>query len=188
MKNRAVKCFATGEHGTTDTFYKAPNGRYFKSKEVYDDWFSKRKTNRRRKEGRTGESYHRICSKLADHMGYKPGQPFPTIIGKRLKELDFYSDEVIEKTIDECGDSIDYAFRTKQFRDDFVKASYMMSIIRNNIADVYKKHESQTKHRQEIKNDSAMQPDCISSESLLLIGKKESGVDLRNLIGDDLWT
>ena len=33
---RKVKCQITKEWGTSDTFYKAPNGKYYKSKKLYE--------------------------------------------------------------------------------------------------------------------------------------------------------
>lgn len=33
---RNVHCKITGEIGNSDTFYKAPNGKYYKTKEIYD--------------------------------------------------------------------------------------------------------------------------------------------------------
>lgn len=33
---RTVHCKITGEIGSSDTFYKAPNGKYYKTKEIYD--------------------------------------------------------------------------------------------------------------------------------------------------------
>lgn len=33
---RTVRCKITGEIGNSDTFYKAPNGKYYKTKEIYD--------------------------------------------------------------------------------------------------------------------------------------------------------
>ena len=35
---RKVKCQITGEYGTSETFYKADNGKYYKSKELYNVW------------------------------------------------------------------------------------------------------------------------------------------------------
>ena len=40
---RLVTCKATGEKGTSDTFYKSPNGKYYKSKEVYENFMRDKK-------------------------------------------------------------------------------------------------------------------------------------------------
>lgn len=38
MRKIRVKCGVTGEYGYNDEFYRAPNGKYYKNKNVYDNW------------------------------------------------------------------------------------------------------------------------------------------------------
>ena len=116
---RKVKCQITGEYGTSDVFYKADNGKYYKSKELYDVW---NKENEDRK--------HVIERFAIEFLDYVPGQVFPTILTKKLKELEFYGYDVINKTIDKSYDSIQYALRTKDFRNDVGKISYIFAIIK----------------------------------------------------------
>lgn len=33
---RTVRCKITGEKGDSSLFYKAPNGKYYRTKEIYD--------------------------------------------------------------------------------------------------------------------------------------------------------
>lgn len=124
---RQCKCQVTGEKGTTDTFYKADNGKYYKSKEVYDIW---NKENEDRK--------NVIERFVVDFLDYKPGQVFPTVLTKKLKELEFYGYDVINRTIDKAYNSIQYAIQHKEFKSDVGKISYIFAIIKNNINDVYK--------------------------------------------------
>lgn len=124
---RQCKCQVTGEKGTTDVFYKADNGKYYKSKEVYDIW---NKENENRK---------KVIEKFAiDFLDYEPGQVFPTVLTKKLKELEFYGYDVINRTIDKAYNSIQYAIQHKDFKNDIGKISYIFAIIKNNINDVYK--------------------------------------------------
>lgn len=124
---RQCKCQVTGEKGTTDTFYKADNGKYYKSKEVYDIW------------NKENEDRKNVIEKFAvDFLDYKPGQVFPTILTKKLKELEFYGYDVINRTIDKAYNSIQYAIQHKDFKNDVGKISYIFAIIKNNINDVYK--------------------------------------------------
>lgn len=44
---RAVRCKITGEYGTIDTFYKAPDGKYYKSKEIYQHEKNEKNTETR---------------------------------------------------------------------------------------------------------------------------------------------
>lgn len=124
---RQCKCQVTGEKGTTDTFYKADNGKYYKSKEVYDIW------------NKENEDRKNVIERFAvDFLDYKPGQVFPTVLTKKLKELEFYGYDVINCTIDKAYNSIQYAIQHKEFKSDVGKISYIFAIIKNNINDVYK--------------------------------------------------
>ena len=136
---RQCKCQITGETGTTDTFYKADNGKYYKSKEVYDIW---NKENENRK---------KVIEKFAiDFLDYEPGQVFPTVLTKKLKELEFYGYDVINRTIDKAYNSIQYSIQHKEFKNDIGKISYIFAIIKNNINDVYKQvlREEKIKEKQ----------------------------------------
>ena len=133
---RQCKCQVTGERGTTDTFYKAENGKYYKSKEVYEAWH---KENEDRK---------KIIQKFAaEFLDYVPGQVFPTVLAKKLKELEFYGYDVINRTIDLTYDSIQYAIQHKNFKNDVGKISYIFAIIKNNINDIYKQTVQEEKEK-----------------------------------------
>lgn len=195
-KSRKVKCMATGQIGTNTEFFKAPNGRYFKSEEIYESWMegrrkahSKPAVPRYEKPGRTAESYKKLCDTIADLIGYVPGgQPMPTVVFRRLKELDFYSDEIIQETFDDCRPDIEWAFKTKVFDGDSVKASYMMAIIRNRIAEIYRreKRRNELRYREEykLKNEN----DFDEMVDLENVGVVQKSRDVSSLLGgDDLW-
>ena len=128
-KEPTVKCMATGVQGPRSQFYKAPNNRYFQSEAVYQAWLAGRRKEKakknkpapQKKPGRTMESYKKLCSTIADFIGYDPenGQPMPTIVFRRLKELDFYSDEIIQQTMDE-NEKMALGYRTNDGWDDTV--------------------------------------------------------------------
>lgn len=131
---RAVVCQITKEKGTSDVFYKAPNGKYYKSQKLYETWL-KEKTDR--------EEFIEMFA--TDFLGYKQGQVFPTILCKRLKELEFYGYDVINETVKKCRPSIEYALGTKNFSSDNGKIGYIFAIIKNNINDVYKQKVEEEK-------------------------------------------
>ena len=124
---RKVKCQITKEEGTSDVFYKAPNGKYYKSQKLYEAWL-KEKIDR--------EEFLDMFA--TDFLGYKKGQVFPTVLCKRLKELEFYGYDVINQTVKKCKSSIEYALTHKDFASENGKISYIFAIIKNNINDVYK--------------------------------------------------
>lgn len=136
LKGRRVKCHETGEWGTSLTFYKAPDGFYYKSEDLYKEKQKK------------SDTYNQLIEELAELMGFTPGMVFPTCVVKGLKQLSFYDNEVILETAKRCHDKVEYAMRTKKFASEYQKSAYIMAIIKNNINDVYKdiernKHDSQ---------------------------------------------
>lgn len=131
---RKCKCQITGEWGNTDTYYKAPNNKYYKSQEIYEAWV------------RNNKSRKIVLQRFAtDFLDYKPGQIFPTLLVKKLKELEFYGYDVINKTIDKSYDAIQRALSSISFDNDIGKISYIFAIIKNNINDVYKAVSAENK-------------------------------------------
>lgn len=129
LKGRRVKCCLTGEWGTSLTFFKGPDGRYYKTENLYKE---KQKKN---------ETHKQLIEELATLMGFTPGMVFPTCVVKDLKQLSFYDESVILETVKRCHDKVEYAMRTKSFDSEYNKAAYIMAIIKNNINDVYKEIE-----------------------------------------------
>lgn len=108
----------------------------------------------------------------------------PTIVFRRLKELDFYSDEIIQQTMDENEKSIRWAMQNKKFEDDAGKCSYLMAIIRNNIGAVYRREKD--KAEKTVKNKA--EPNLDTMLDLSTIGTAHKGKDVSSLLGgDDLW-
>jgi hypothetical protein len=123
---RVVKCQITHEIGNTDTFVKI-NGKYYKSQDIYDQ------------HKKTVELHKKIVDTIANEfLNYQQGQIFPTMLNKKLKELDFYPNEVILQTIEKNYDNIKYWMGTKNFSNDIGKISYIFAIIKNCINDIYK--------------------------------------------------
>ena len=194
-KQKMVKCMATGQIGPRDEYYKAPNGRYFQSEAIYQAWLAGRRKEKAaqnqakhfEKPGRTAESYRKLCDTIAEFIGYDPenGQPMPPIVFRKLKELDWYSDEIIQQTFDEDRTAIQWAMTNKKFDSDFAKATYMMAIVRNNIASVYRREKDKTEKK--VKEESRLDFDTMTD--LSNIGTVHKGNDVSSLLGgDDLWT
>lgn len=116
----------TKEYGTTDTFYKGDDGRYYKSKEIYDEYIH---------EINTIELVKKIM--YEDFFGYKPNQPGSTWGYKEIAELHkFYKADVILKTIEEVRSNIEYALDNISFNSEYNMMKYIFTIIRNKIKDV----------------------------------------------------
>ena len=133
---RTVKCHITGETGTTDTFIKI--GRfYYKSQAVYDQYRHEIDTR------------NAIVTRIANEfLGYQAGQKFPAYIQKKLNELNYYSYDVILKTIDKMSDKIMYYMNNKEFKNESGKISYIFAIISNNINDVNKEYQWKKKNEE----------------------------------------
>lgn len=173
----------TGEWGTTDKFYKAPNGRYFKDQDAYDRWLIGKEKKKPKKKKVT---YKDIINKVYDLLQYEEGQPFPRIIGRRIKELNFYSYDVILKTFNECTPAIERAFRTKTFDSEIQRCNYMMAIISNHIVDVYRESQRAEQAIQEQTKETHV-PEVLDVD-ISDIGRSEKGNNISNLLGgDDLW-
>lgn len=126
---RKVKCKITGEYGTSDDFVKIGQ-HYYKSQEIYDKHCEEQKYR------------EKIVSLFCeDFLKYQVGQPCPTFLFKKLKELNFYSNEIILKTIEQNYSTIKYYSENKEFRNDVQKISYIFAIINNRISEVYKTEE-----------------------------------------------
>ena len=123
---RKVKCAVTGKYGTSDEFVKI-DGKYYSSYEVYAEY------------AKSAEYWKKVVDKLAcEFLGYKEGQPFPTLLTKRLKDLDFYDNETIYKTVLYSEDAIRYSMQMKNFANDHARISYIMAILKANINTVFK--------------------------------------------------
>lgn len=134
--SRKVKCFITGEEGTSDTFVKI-GSHYYKSQAVYDQYRHEIDTR------------NAIVTRIANEfLGYQTGQKFPAYIQKKLNELNYYSYDVILKTIDKMSDKIMYYMNNKEFKNESGKISYIFAIISNNINDVNKEYQWKRKNEE----------------------------------------
>lgn len=132
-----VKCQITGETGTSDTFYKAENGKYYKNEDVYIKWMQ------------NTEYRKRSIDLLFDILGYSSKQKMPTIGYKKLSEFaEPYDYETVYETIVCKRKDIEYALKNKQFSQETGKIFYIMAIIQNSITDVWKKKVIQTRQTQ----------------------------------------
>lgn len=153
------------------------DGSYYKSQQVYDVW---NKENEDRK-----LSIDIISS---DFLDYQPGQVFPTILTKKLKELEFYGYDVILETIEKCRSSIEYSLRTKQFKNDQNRISYLMAIIKNNINDVYREHIRNEKisEKQQVQVSNFEE---VCEKEVINIGSKQRAKDISSFLEDEeLWS
>ncbi len=164
---RQCKCQVTGERGTTDSFYKAPNGKYYKTKEIYEAWENNNKFR------------SQVIDKFSyEYLDYVPGQIFPTLFFRKLKELEFYGYEIIYKTMCKCDNNIQWSIKNKEFKNEAGKISYIFAIIKNNINDVYKEKNIIQKKN----NIAPAEIDITYEDELFDIGTHIKGNDISEFL------
>lgn len=166
---RNVICAITKEKGNSDTFIKI-GAKYYKSQEIYD------------KAQRQKNAYKQIVQYVCDtFLDYQAGQVFPTSLPQKIKELEFYDNEVILQALQEKEKDILYAISKKNFDSDYGKVLYIFAIIQNSINDVYKKWI------REEKQDREMGSKVEETFNMDDIGSKQKGKDISNwLDGDEI--
>ena len=73
-KGKKVKCRATGRLGTSLTFYKAENGKYYQSEAVYKNHI------------RENEAFLNCKRILGALMDFDENAPYPSFLIKKIKE------------------------------------------------------------------------------------------------------
>ena len=137
MAKRKVKLQDTGDYSTSDVSYKAPNGKYYSSKESYEKLLNEHKMRTK------------CVDKIVDLFGLKPGMKLPTLFYKRINELAIYGFEVVYNTIVNNESSITWALENKEFNSEVGKVQYVMAIVQNNINEEYKIKQKQLKSQKE---------------------------------------
>lgn len=165
---RKVKCAITGENGTNETFIKIDT-KYYKSQEIYD-------------EDRRCKDLHKkiVDTILNDFLDYQKGQIPSSLLFKKLKELEFYDNEVILRTIEQQSDTIKYWMRTKGFQNDNGKISYLFAIIKGSINDVHKTWKREKDLEQKLHNEDYSIPVNID-----ITANKQEIKDLSKWLEDD---
>ena len=173
LKGRKVRCRETGEYGTTLTFYKAPDGHYYKDEQTYLEH-----------EHRL-EAHRKLIGKISGYMGYIPGMVFPTCVTQSLKEFSFYGDDIVLETLERNRDSVEYAMRTKNFDGDRQRALYLMAIIRNHINDVYMEFKKRESSQTSEQSENSI-PEVSTEFEMQNIGCSVKGKDISNFLDLEL--
>lgn len=160
-RRRGCKCNYTGERGMTDSFYKAPDGKYYKDEATYGQHLADKEAQKFLNEY--------IARKYLDYT--EGNRNFNTYLPKRIKE---YVGKVklttLKRTFLECENTIDEACRTKRFHNDFVKLRYIFAIIDSNLAKVERKEIAESKRaaNHKIVADTKAKKLAIAEETILL--------------------
>ena len=122
------KCKACGKELTTDVAYRDGKGKYYCSQEEYEE--IQRDKQRKEECFKYLEGFMRV--------------PISKIARKRINELhEYYSYEVIYRTIKFVEDRIRYAVENKSFNSEQAMVNYLIAIIENNANIVLKEYEKE---------------------------------------------
>lgn len=162
---RKVKLQDTGEFSTNDVAWKAPNGKYYSSAENYE------------KIVKNSENRQKCIVALADICGFVDGAIMPTITLKKLKEFEKVGYDVVYDTIVNKEKDILWAIQNKNFNNESYKMMYVMSIVKNGLADTYKKKQ------RELKQDNKTEVHIEADVEVVEVGNQKKGSDVSSLLG-----
>lgn len=166
---RQVKCQITKEIGDSSEFFRAPNGKYYKTEDIYNKW-------RRDIEDRK-ECIRYIC----EYADYKDGQYAPTFLNKMIADFGkVFGFDVLLETIQGCEKEFQWANDNKDFNNELGRMFYYKAIIGNNIADYYKRSQQLREQERKFVHIPTDIPEDIDKIGCPIGG----GKDLRNLLGD----
>ena len=166
---RKVKCNVTGEYGTSDTFIKIDN-KYYKDRETYE--------NNRKEKDLWHELINYICINL---LNYEKGQPFPSLVTRKLNEFSFYNREVILQSFKEKEKDILYQINQDcKFDNEQSKIFYMFAIVKNNINDVNKKWK-----RKQLTEVKQQKSEINIETNIEELGTSKKGKDISGWLEDD---
>ena len=166
---RHVKCFATGEKGMSDVFVKHGN-HYYKSEKVYQDY--KKEMDYRTKT---------INLIVYDYMEYTKEMTYPSILNKRLREIEHFGYETIYRTLISEDNNIRRAVREKIFDSDYLKMMYILAIVKNNI---FKTWKIVLAEKREAKKDEKEISDTTLEDFQDVKNPKQKVKDISKLLGD----
>lgn len=145
QKGRIVKCFATGEYGTSLSFVKHDN-HWWKSEEVYQQY------------AKSCEYRTKAYDLYSAIIGYEKGQIFPGYVHRRFQKLEYYGWECVYQNMLECRSSMEWAVFHKEFQNINHQTGYLFAIMESNINGCYArmKKEKEEAERRAKKYDEAV--------------------------------
>ena len=168
---RKCKCKICGKWLTTDIAYRDEKGKYYCSQEEYEE--IQRDKQRKEECFKYLEGFMRV--------------PISKIARKRINELhEYYSYEVIYRTIKFVEDRIRYAIENKSFNSEQAMVNYLIAIIENNANMVLKEYEKEIADFQKLfeepKNDIDL--DILNSIDETPKGKPRVDNDISSFLDD----
>jgi len=133
------------------------------------------------------QSYWDAVNVMRAYLNLSDGEPFPTYLLKKFKELSYYDDDVLYETILQCKTDFDWASTHRTFNSMINRINYFVAIMSNKISDVNKQYERMKKLKAKSQTVIEKESPVVPYEELSSGCTKQQ--DVSNLLGgDDLWT
>ena len=132
-----VKCWDINDKRPKEECYKAPNGKYYTTKEAYDYMVANH------------EWQDKCVDLYRDWVGRKDAGP--SIWVKKLKEVKEYGNEVIYAAMLLSDDNARYAVANKNFNNEYQMAAYLWAIVNGNMLEADRKIREKNKREKEAK-------------------------------------
>jgi len=161
---RKVRCQVTKQWGTSDVFYKAPNGKYYINKETY---------NKTKKDA----EYRNLCiDTICEIANYVIVPPILNKIINSLGKAIGY--DVLYETILKNKKKFIWANENKEFDSEVHRLLYYQGILKNSAIDVYKDFHNRKEQIQKIHN--IIPPNDLTAGRIILKGEDH----ITDILGD----
>lgn len=171
-----VKCQVTNEYGTSDIFIKI-GGKYYKSQEIYDEHM---------KQLQCKDDIFNIVYEI---LGYDNRQVLPKevkdkidyFVGISSSKYLYYRYDIVLLTFKLYKNQIIQCINNKDFKNEKSKISYIFTIIKNNINDVYLRIQNANKAKEKTENVDTQNIEYSGAEY------KTKTKEIKNKRINDLW-
>ncbi len=168
-KGRIVNVVDTGEKGNTLELYRAPDGRWYSSKEAYAKWNEDR-------------MFRELCiEEVRKQLDYEAFMKLDTLFLKKLKEWKPYGYDVVYDCIKSQADSVEWAMHNKNFPNEKNKIQYISTVYQNHMIDAYKNKQRKIKAEQKRKNTETI---LINDEINEVVNNKQQATNISKWLED----
>lgn len=167
---RKVKLQDTGEFGTSDHAYQAPNKKYYSTESAY------------KKIALNGEYRVKCVSAIYDLLGYKDFMKLPTYFYKRLKDCEGYGYDVVFRCIQKKSKDIQWAIEHKDFSSEVGKMMYLWAILDNSMNDALKEVIQEKRESEKIEKSKLVEG--MVGIDLNINSRKQKTVDISRFLED----
>ena len=152
-----VKCNETNEIGSSEEFFKAPDGHYYKSEEVYNIKLLRNK----------------CIDMLMEYAGYKDSKYAPSLLFKIINEVgNDVGFRVLFQLLTDWKDAFLWANNNKDFASESGRLTYYRSIITNHVIDT----QNKLAHQKEVEDENERISKMFEGVDINIENPKQKGI------------